>query len=126
MQLRTNTILRKITLLTKTLSTFSRYVPKNTIDIYWNMPDSRIKSLEHVSVRLKYRTRYEDSINMILCSPSGTCCNILHNDTRKNNTKPFTISWTYMTVSFWGESSQGEWKLSVIVETGIMGNYESL
>lgn len=66
--------------------------------------------LEHVTVHVKATHPYAGNLEWRLTSPSGVTVRLARsrfNDTAAN------LDWTFMTTHFWGERSEGEWKLTV-------------
>lgn len=66
--------------------------------------------LEHVLVKVKATHPYAGNLEWRLTSPSGVSVRLARarfNDTAAN------LDWTFMTTHFWGERSQGDWKLEV-------------
>ena len=66
--------------------------------------------LEHVTVSVKATHPYRGQLEWWLTSPSGVSCRLARargNDTGAN------IDWTFMATHFWGERSEGVWKLQV-------------
>jgi subtilisin family serine protease len=66
--------------------------------------------LEHVTVSVKATHPRRGQLEWWLTSPSGVSVRLARargNDTGAN------IDWTFMSTHFWGERSEGEWKLQV-------------
>lgn len=66
--------------------------------------------LEHVTVHVKATHPYAGNLEWRLTSPSGITVRLArsrYSDTSDN------LDWTFMTPHFWGERSQGQWKLEV-------------
>jgi subtilisin-like proprotein convertase family protein len=66
--------------------------------------------LEHVTVSVKATHPYRGQLEWWLTSPSGVSVRLARargNDTGAN------LDWTFMTTHFWGERSEGAWKLQV-------------
>ena len=66
--------------------------------------------LEHVLVHVKVTHPYVGNLEWQLTSPSGVTITLARargNDTSAN------LDWTFTTTEFWGERSQGDWKLQV-------------
>ncbi|MBE2283225.1 MAG: S8 family serine peptidase [Prosthecobacter sp.] len=66
--------------------------------------------LEHVLVKVKATHPYAGNLEWRLTSPSGVKVRLARarfNDTSAN------LDWTFMTTHYWGERSEGEWKLEV-------------
>ncbi len=66
--------------------------------------------LEHVTVHVKATHPYAGNLEWRLTSPSGVTSRLARSrfsDTSAN------LDWTFMTTHFWGERSQGDWKLEV-------------
>ncbi|XP_076095618.1 neuroendocrine convertase 2-like [Mytilus galloprovincialis] len=76
--------------------------------------DCNINFLEHVTVYVEFSfSRYRGDTEIYLKSPSGTTSHIL-------TYRPFDsfvyydrgdLSWTYMSVHYWGEDPNGTWEL---------------
>ncbi len=67
--------------------------------------------LEHVTVHVKATHPYAGNLEWRLTSPSGVTSRLARsrfNDTSAN------LDWTFMTTHFWGERSEGGWKLEVV------------
>lgn len=67
--------------------------------------------LEHVTVHVKATHPYTGNLEWRLTSPSGVTSRLARsrfNDTASN------LDWTFMTTHFWGERSEGTWKLTVV------------
>ncbi len=67
--------------------------------------------LEQVTVHVKATHSYAGNLEWWLVSPSGVRSRLARsrfNDTTAN------LDWTFMTTHFWGERSQGDWKLEVV------------
>lgn len=66
--------------------------------------------LEHVRVSVKATHPYSGNLEWYLTSPSGVRVRLARarfNDTSAN------LDWTFATTHFWGERSEGDWKLEV-------------
>ncbi len=66
--------------------------------------------LEHVTVKVKATHPYVGNLEWRLTSPSGVQVRLARarfSDTAAN------LDWTFMTTHFWGERSEGDWKLEV-------------
>jgi subtilisin-like proprotein convertase family protein len=66
--------------------------------------------LEHVTVKVKATHPYAGNLEWRLTSPSGVQVRLARprfSDTAAN------LDWTFMTTHFWGERSEGDWKLEV-------------
>jgi subtilisin-like proprotein convertase family protein len=66
--------------------------------------------IEHVTVSVKATHSYRGQLEWYLTSPSGVTCRLARargNDTGAN------LDWTFMATHFWGERSEGDWKLQV-------------
>ena len=66
--------------------------------------------LEHVTVSVKATHPYRGQLEWWLTSPSGVRSRLARsrgNDTGAN------LDWTFMSTHFWGERSEGDWKLQV-------------
>ncbi|MCB1278964.1 S8 family serine peptidase, partial [Prosthecobacter sp.] len=66
--------------------------------------------LEHVRVKVKATHPYVGNLQWYLTSPSGVKVRLARarfNDTAAN------LDWTFTTTHFWGERSEGDWKLEV-------------
>jgi subtilisin family serine protease len=66
--------------------------------------------LEHVTVSVKATHSYRGQLEWWLTSPSGVRSRLARargNDTGAN------LDWTFMSTHFWGERSEGSWKLQV-------------
>ncbi len=79
--------------------------------------------VEHVTVALNATHGYRGQLAWYLTSPSGVRSRLARsraNDTESN------LDWTFMTTHFWGERSEGNWKLTVTDETvGYTGTLNS-
>ncbi|MDZ4286489.1 MAG: S8 family serine peptidase [Prosthecobacter sp.] len=76
-------------------------------------PEDNLR-LEHVTVKVKATHPYVGELEWQLTSPSGVKSRLARsrfNDTSAN------LEWTFMTTHFWGERSQGDWKLEVFDQT---------
>ncbi len=67
--------------------------------------------LEHVAVKVKATHTYAGNLEWRLTSPSGVQVRLAR--ARFNDTAA-DLDWTFMTTHFWGERSEGDWKLEVI------------
>ncbi len=77
--------------------------------------------LEHVTVSVKATHPYRGQLEWWLTSPSGVRSRLARsrgNDTGAN------LDWTFMSTHFWGERSEGDWKLQVydtnLADTGTL------
>lgn len=66
--------------------------------------------LEHVTVRVKATHPYVGNLEWRLTSPSGVTTRLAR--ARSNDTSA-NLDWTFMATHFWGERSEGQWKLEV-------------
>jgi subtilisin-like proprotein convertase family protein len=66
--------------------------------------------LEHVTVQIESTHPYRGQLEWRLISPSGV--NVRLARSRGNDTSS-DLDWTFMTTHFWGEHSEGDWKLQV-------------
>ncbi len=67
--------------------------------------------LEHVTVHVKATHTYVGNLEWRLISPSGVSARLAR--ARFNDTGA-DLDWTFMATHFWGERSEGQWKLQVI------------
>ncbi|RFC48631.1 MAG: Regulatory P domain of the subtilisin-like proprotein convertase/Serine protease, subtilisin family [Verrucomicrobia bacterium] len=70
--------------------------------------------IEHVTVKVKATHPYVGNLEWCLTSPSGVK-STLARDRFNDNTA--NLDWTFLTTHFWGEQSQGNWKLEVFDRT---------
>ena len=71
--------------------------------------------LEHVRVKVKATHPYVGNLQWYLTSPSGVKVRLARarfNDTAAN------LDWTFTTTHFWGERSEGDWKLELCAGSG--------
>jgi subtilisin-like proprotein convertase family protein len=66
--------------------------------------------LEHVTVKVKATHSYRGQLEWWLVSPSGMRSRLAR--ARSNDTGA-DLDWTFMSTQFWGERSEGVWKLEV-------------
>ena len=77
---------------------------------------STINYLEHVEVILTFSyTRYRGGTQLYLISPAGTKSNLLHHRKKdaEDNPSAGSLTWTFMSVHFWGETPIGNWTLQM-------------
>ncbi|VDI05583.1 furin [Mytilus galloprovincialis] len=77
---------------------------------------STINYLEHVEVILTFSyTRYRGGTQLYLISPAGTKSNLLHHrkEDAEDNPSAGSLTWTFMSVHFWGETPIGNWTLQM-------------
>jgi subtilisin-like proprotein convertase family protein len=67
--------------------------------------------LEHVTVKVKVTHPYVGNLEWRLISPSGGTSRLAR---ARFNDSSANLEWTFMSTHFWGERSQGEWKLEVV------------
>lgn len=67
--------------------------------------------LEQVTVKVKASHPYSGNLEWRLTSPSGVTARLAR---ARYNDNSQDLEWTFMTTHFWGERSQGDWKLQVI------------
>jgi len=76
-----------------------------------------VNVLEHVTLRIELHinVRSIKDIDIILTSPSNTTSFLLTKDTSNTDreNKPTVITWTFMSVHFWGELPNGTWTATV-------------
>ncbi|XP_053383020.1 neuroendocrine convertase 2-like [Mercenaria mercenaria] len=101
-----------------------RFIPEDTLFISLRLDNCEkeencIKFLEHVQVSLKYNTKKEPLLDIILCSPSKTCSYLLNRKTHVQHKaykadalkRRVTRNWNFTSVHFWGENPTGRWLL---------------
>lgn len=66
--------------------------------------------LEHVTVSVKATHPYRGQLEWWLTSPSGVSVRLAR---ARGNDTGADLDWTFMTTHFWGERSEGVWKLQV-------------
>jgi subtilisin family serine protease len=66
--------------------------------------------LEHVTVKVKVTHPYVGNLEWRLTSPSGVTSRLAR---ARFNDSSANLEWTFMSTHFWGERSEGEWKLEV-------------
>ncbi|XP_052270266.1 furin-like [Dreissena polymorpha] len=66
---------------------------------------------EHVTIKVNFQSAYRGATIINLQSPNLTEKNVLSN--RDNDIDANEITWTFMTVHFWGESAAGSWIISL-------------
>ena len=72
--------------------------------------ESVVKSIEHVEVLFTASASRRGDLEVVLTSPSNTTSTLasVHDDENAGY-----ANWRFMSVHHWGESAEGEWKLSV-------------
>lgn len=66
--------------------------------------------LEHVTVKVKATHPYAGNLEWRLTSPSGVQVRLAR---ARFSDNAANLDWTFMTTHFWGERSEGDWKLEV-------------
>ena len=82
--------------------------------LYVSANNCKLTHIEHVTATVSFSyNRYRGMTELYLVSPSGTESHILSNRDRDavKNEHAGNITWTYMSVHYWGESPIGNWKL---------------
>lgn len=83
---------------------------------------STISYLEHVTIDIDFSYDQKRGVTVLyLLSPSGTESHLLHS--RYNDVVQFStagsLSWTFMSVHFWGENPIGTWTLKFKSHLGL-------
>ncbi|OLY79504.1 Protease KEX1 [Smittium mucronatum] len=89
---------------------------------------ANLKSLEHVTVKVKISHTYRGNIAVTLISPSGVK-SVLATPRPQDALPKGLDGWTFMSVKHWGGPIEGEWKLNVRNDlhddhTGTLENWE--
>eukprot|EP00049_Salpingoeca_infusionum_P006240 m.103631 g.103631 ORF g.103631 m.103631 type:complete len:792 (-) comp13245_c0_seq2:126-2501(-) len=77
-----------------------------------------IGKLEHVQVNVSFKTDLRGDLEFELISPAGTRSKLLRQ--RPQDATASTLTWTFMSVMFWGEPSEGTWGLEVSGQTPVV------
>lgn len=74
---------------------------------------NHVKYLEHVELDVNLTCNNISEIRLSLVSPLGTKIGLLTKLTisKTERVKYENFQWTFMSVHFWGEDPQGDWKL---------------
>lgn len=80
----------------------------------FNVAPANSLRLEHVTVKVKAVHPSMGNLEWRLLSPSGVSARLAR--ARFNDTES-DLEWTFMATHFWGERSEGNWKLQVIDRT---------
>jgi furin len=81
-----------------------------------------IKFIEHVVVEIRFSATQRGQVELFLTSPSGTTTTLL---SVRPGDIPYSgpITWSYMSVHFWGEDPKGNWTLKMYIrDTSTAGN----
>lgn len=73
---------------------------------------NEIRYLEHVQATITLKFHPRGNLKITLTSPSGTSSNLLLPRTRDSEDDVIQ-NWPFLSVHFWGESPEGNWKLSI-------------
>ncbi|KAK5650610.1 hypothetical protein RI129_001639 [Pyrocoelia pectoralis] len=79
--------------------------------------DHEVVYLEHVEVETTINYTIRGVLEIFLTSPAGTSVQILNTRKYDTSSKGFQ-DWTFMSVTTWGELSQGVWTVNVQDEVG--------
>jgi len=71
-----------------------------------------VRFLEHVQCKISLRYYPRGNVQVTLISPSGTRSTLLMPRPRDSFASTYE-DWPFLSVHFWGESPQGEWKLEI-------------
>ncbi len=82
----------------------------NGISRTLTVPLSDNLRLEHVTVKVKATHPYVGNLEWRLTSPSGVTSTLARD---RSSDYYANLDWTFMSTHFWGEQSQGNWKLEV-------------
>ncbi|XP_035214452.1 furin-like protease 2 [Stegodyphus dumicola] len=77
--------------------------------------------LEHVQVKITLTFHPRGNLRIILISPSGTPSDILLPRPRDKQEGSFK-DWPFMSVHFWGENPDGNWKLVIVNDGNLVTN----
>ncbi|KAH3799262.1 hypothetical protein DPMN_152868 [Dreissena polymorpha] len=66
---------------------------------------------EHVTIKVTFQSSYRGDTNIKLKSPASTVVTVLGNRTLDDDA--YQITWSLMTVHFWGESAAGSWSITL-------------
>ncbi|GIY43276.1 furin-like protease 2 [Caerostris darwini] len=80
--------------------------------------ENAVLYLEHVQVIISLNFHPRGNLHIILISPSGTESDVLLPRPQDKVEGSFN-NWPFMSVHFWGENPQGNWKLAIINEGSI-------
>ncbi|CAG0879135.1 unnamed protein product [Cyprideis torosa] len=72
-----------------------------------------VRYLEHVQAKITLRFLPRGNLNIKLTSPMGTTTTLLFERPRDILNSNFD-DWPFLSVHFWGEKAEGEWKLTII------------
>lgn len=73
---------------------------------------NEIRYLEHVQATITLKFHPRGNLKITLTSPSGTSSNLLLPRLRDGEDDVIQ-NWPFLSVHFWGESAEGNWKLSI-------------
>lgn len=74
--------------------------------------DNAVNYLEHVQARISLKFQPRGNLRITLISPSDTASHLLMPRPRDTDEDTFD-KWPFMTVHFWGEKPQGNWKIII-------------
>lgn len=74
--------------------------------------DNAVNYLEHVQAKISLKFQPRGNLRITLISPSGTPSHLLMARPRDVDEDTFD-KWPFMTVHFWGEKPQGNWRLII-------------
>uniref|UniRef100_A0A914L1P7 P/Homo B domain-containing protein n=1 Tax=Meloidogyne incognita TaxID=6306 RepID=A0A914L1P7_MELIC len=77
-----------------------------------NGQDNRVNFLEHVQAIIDVDTFTRGLIEIYLTSPKGTRSKLMSKRPKDTSSLGY-INWEFMSVHFWGESSDGNWTLEI-------------
>lgn len=90
----------------------TRKIYVHTAELPCLLGDVCVRYIENVNIELDYETSLEDNLDIILCSPLGTCSFVLNRIVNATaNWNSVRRRWTFSSVHFWGEDPGGSWKV---------------
>ncbi|MFA6962109.1 MAG: S8 family serine peptidase [Opitutaceae bacterium] len=101
------------TMVTKSSTTTGQDIPDNgaAVTIQLNPGTTPVLRVEHVELTLNVVHSYRGDLEITLTSPSGTVSTLATSTTRDYGED--YDNWTFSSVRHWGESSKGNWTLSI-------------
>ena len=80
----------------------------------FTVPEIDSLRVEHVTVHINATHHYRGNVEWTLISPSGVTSRLAR---ARVNDSSANLDWTFMTTHFWGERSQGDWKIRAVDST---------
>ncbi|XP_052221797.1 furin-like protease kpc-1 isoform X21 [Dreissena polymorpha] len=95
----------------------------STITDRVNLSPCKVLYTEHVTIKVTFQSTYRGDTIIFLKSPNGTEVVVLSN--RNNDDDAKKLTWSFMTVHFWGESAAGNWTMTLfdLTESNVMNLY---